>query len=105
MRDVRWCDGLLGFAPKEFQMNKLAIGLLSAVTFSGSAVAADMAVKARRMPVEVGYNWSGFYVGLNGGYRWGRANTTIFPGSALATPLGQNVNGGLFGDRLVTIGR
>jgi len=81
-------------------MNKLAVSLLSAVTFSGSAVAADMAVKARPMPVEVGYNWSGFYLGLNGGYSWGRANTTIFPGSALATPLGQDVDGGLFGGQL-----
>jgi outer membrane immunogenic protein len=84
------------------RMNKLAIGLFAALTFSGSALAADMAVKARPipMPVEVGYNWTGFYVGLNGGYSWGRANTTIFPNSTLATPLRQDVNGGVFGGQI-----
>jgi outer membrane immunogenic protein len=84
-------------------MKKLAIGLLAAaLTFSGSALAADMAVKARPMPlpVEVSYNWTGFYVGLNGGYSWGRATTTIFPNSVLATPLRQDINGGLFGGQI-----
>lgn len=38
----------------------------------GGASAADMAVKARPMeaPVAV-YNWTGWYVGVNGGYAWG----------------------------------
>jgi outer membrane immunogenic protein len=50
--------------------------------------------------VDPGYNWTGFYVGLNGGYSWGRANTTIFPNSILATSLGRDVNGGLFGGQI-----
>jgi outer membrane immunogenic protein len=34
----------------------------------GSAYAADMAVKAPPMPVAAVASWTGFYVGLNGGY-------------------------------------
>jgi outer membrane immunogenic protein len=36
----------------------------------GGASAADMAVKARPIAVDPGYNWSGWYVGVNGGYAW-----------------------------------
>jgi outer membrane immunogenic protein len=73
--------------------------------FATNAFAADLATRPyTKAPVIVdpGYNWTGFYVGLNGGYSWGRANTTIapfaaiFPTTAFA-PFGQNVNGGLGG--------
>ncbi|BAL75451.1 outer membrane protein [Bradyrhizobium cosmicum] len=45
------------------------------------AFAADMAVpriytKAPPVAVDPGYNWSGFYAGLNIGYGWGRSATT-----------------------------
>jgi outer membrane immunogenic protein len=39
-----------------------------------AALAADLPVKAP--PPVVVYNWTGFYVGGNGGYSWGRASTT-----------------------------
>jgi outer membrane immunogenic protein len=40
----------------------------------GSALAADLRlpVKAPPMPVVVPYNWTGFYIGGNVGYSWGR---------------------------------
>ena len=44
-------------------MKKSAIGMLVAVAMTGSASAADMAVKARPAPVVVAYNWSGCYLG------------------------------------------
>lgn len=40
----------------------------------GQAAAGDMAVKARPLPVEVAYNWSGFYVGGTVGGVWTEAN-------------------------------
>src|SRR5207253_1119057 len=54
-------------------MRHLAIGILAAATLSGAALAADMAVKARPAAVDIGYNWSGFYLGGNVGYSWGRS--------------------------------
>lgn len=37
-----------------------------------AANAADLAVKAPPTPVAAVYNWTGFYVGVNGGYGWGQ---------------------------------
>ena len=55
-----------------------ALKILAVAAFAGiaatSAFAADMAVKARPMPVAV-YSWTGFYIGGNAGYSWGRSNT------------------------------
>ena len=49
----------------------LAIGLLSGLS-TISAMAADMPVKAPvRTPVEVAYNWTGFYIGAHVGGVWG----------------------------------
>lgn len=79
-----------------------SIAVASALTLT-SAFAADLAARTyTKAPVmmDPGYNWTGFYAGLNGGYSWGRANTTLFPGTVLATPLGQDVNGGLFGGQI-----
>lgn len=78
----------------------VAIASLLAAT---GVFAADLPARTyTKAPVMVapGYNWTGFYVGLNGGYSWGRANTTLFPTSILATPLSQDVNGGLFGGQI-----
>lgn len=52
-------------------------GLAAAAIIIGGvqmASAADMAVKARPMvePVAL-YNWTGFYLGINGGYGWDRS--------------------------------
>ena len=41
--------------------------VVAAIAGMGSASAADMAVKARPVAVEPGYNWSGFYIGANVG--------------------------------------
>ncbi len=57
-------------------------GTLAALAFSvpASAIAADI---PPRMPVKaavvapVVYNWTGFYVGGNGGYSWGEGRTSL----------------------------
>lgn len=47
----------------------LVVGLLG---LSGAASAADMAVKARPMaPIVPAWSWTGFYLGIHGGYGWG----------------------------------
>jgi outer membrane immunogenic protein len=86
-------------------MKRILIGLsaVASVLSTTSAFAADLAPRPyTKAPVMVdpGYNWTGFYAGLNGGYSWGRANTTLFPASILATPVRVDVNGGLFGGQV-----
>src|ERR1700748_3257890 len=55
-------------------VKKLWIGLIGlAAGAAGPALAADMAVKAPPpAPLPVIYNWSGFYIGANGG--WGQSH-------------------------------
>ena len=48
-----------------------ASAILVSVGGLGAASAADMAVKARPMPV-VAYNWTGCYLGVNAGWKGGR---------------------------------
>jgi outer membrane immunogenic protein len=69
------------------------------------AQAADMPVKAMpvKAPIVVPYSWAGFYIGLNGGYSWGRSDTTgnlynNTSGALLATGSDSfKLNGGIFG--------
>ena len=67
-------------------MNRLLttfIASISAMGSVGTAFAADMQVKA---PIEApAYNWSGFYLGVNGGFGWGR-NDTDFTGAPQNAP-------------------
>jgi len=52
-----------------------AIAVMSAAAFMGTASAADLPVKAPIVsPV---YNWTGFYVGVNAGFGWGRKNADL----------------------------
>ncbi|MBW5436367.1 porin family protein [Bradyrhizobium canariense] len=85
-------------------MNRIVIGMAVSLLATG-ATAADLApgsnvpsphVKAPPM-VDPGYNWTGFYAGLNGGYSWGRSNATVLPITPLAVSIGQNADGGLGG--------
>ncbi|MGZ5877209.1 MAG: outer membrane protein [Bradyrhizobium sp.] len=90
-------------------MKPISTGIVViASLLSTGAFAADLAPRPyTKAPVMVdpGYNWTGFYVGLNGGYSWGSANTSIapfagiFPVTAFA-PLRQKVDGGLAGGQI-----
>jgi outer membrane immunogenic protein len=56
---------------------RLLPGVLAALALSApisAAVAADLRlpVKAPPMPVVAPYSWTGFYIGANAGYSWGR---------------------------------
>jgi outer membrane immunogenic protein len=66
-------------------MKKLAIAITAVAAFTGSAIAADMPVKARYIaPVVTAYNWTGCYVGAGGGY--GMYNQDISADTASLLP-------------------
>jgi outer membrane immunogenic protein len=46
------------------------------------------------------YDWTGFYIGADGGYSWGRGSTTITAPGIAAFSGTQNINGGLGGGQI-----
>jgi outer membrane immunogenic protein len=58
-------------------MQRSLIGIAIASVLTTGALAADMPVKAPIAPPVI-WTWTGFYVGLNGGYSWGRTNNDYF---------------------------
>jgi outer membrane immunogenic protein len=64
-------------------MRRLVVALIatvSAVAFTQIALASDLLVKAPRYappPPAPAYNWTGFYIGGNVGYSWGKADSDI----------------------------
>jgi outer membrane immunogenic protein len=54
-------------------MQRSFFGIAIATILTTSAMAADLAVKAPPIPPVV-YDWTGFYIGLNLGYSWGRSS-------------------------------
>jgi len=71
-------------------------GALAAMTMIGSANAADLpqrpAMPTKAAAYEAPYNWTGFYVGINGGAGFGRADWSTAAGTS-----GFNTSGGLVG--------
>ena len=65
---------------------------------SGQAADLPRATMPAKAPVIVLYNWSGFYVGINGGYGWGGSNwRDLGDGSTTGN---FNVSGGVLGGTL-----
>ena len=85
------------------------LGSVAALAMITSASAADLPVKSPppapvMAPV---WNWSGFYIGINGGYSWGRSSRDLnffnpLNGVLLAsgTGGGRDMNGGVFGGQV-----
>ncbi len=86
-------------------MKKLLLGTIGLVALSGSAIAADLAArpynKAPPPVVAAIYDWSGFYIGANGG--WGDSHNCVdfFNGAGVAFAQGcRDRSGGLVGGQL-----
>jgi outer membrane immunogenic protein len=81
-------------------MKKLLLGGFVLALTAGSAMAADMRVKAPPLAAPA-FSWNGCYVGVEGGYAWGRSRHVSvgapgFGGLGDFTP-SFNVTGGLAG--------
>jgi outer membrane immunogenic protein len=94
-------------------MKKLIAASAALIAFAaaGAASAADMAVKAPPMAPVADPDWTGGYVGINGGYSWGRSSTNVTffnsaTGVAIVPPPGSitssrfNLNGGVAGGQI-----
>jgi outer membrane immunogenic protein len=94
------------------RLSAVFIGGLTAVAFTQIASAADL---PRKAPVYVppftpAFSWSGFYVGINGGYGWGKHDVSFNPGSpdadsyfiggAVPGAVGTSPTGGLIGGQI-----
>lgn len=83
-----------------FTLNTVAAAAIAAIAATSAASAADMAPRYTKAPppvVEV-WNWTGFYIGGNAGYSWGRSSTDVSyvsttTGLPIVAPPGSIVNG------------
>src|SRR5207253_4074191 len=93
-----------------YAMKRISIGIAAiASLFTTNVLAADLAArpytKAPAPMVEV-YNWTGFYIGGNVGYSWGRSENTetlsrLATGVALFSDTSRNdVNGVIGGGQI-----
>jgi outer membrane immunogenic protein len=79
-------------------MKKLIIGAAFAAIGASGAFAADLPMQAYKSAPVVAqvYNWTGLYVGVNGGYGWGTQDPlTLFSNRFDRSSF--NINGGMFG--------
>ena len=85
-------------------MKKLLLGMVGLVALSGSAVAADMAARPyKAAPVVVApiYDWTGFYIGANGG--WGQSRDCwglVTVGAAVINDGCASRSGGVLGGQI-----
>jgi outer membrane immunogenic protein len=92
-------------------MKKIVLAALIVVAGVMSAFAADLPVKAPPLAPLPSTNWSGFYVGVHGGWGWGGQNDWLcdtssnFGGFNCGALIGTNhssnaLSGGLFGGQI-----
>jgi outer membrane immunogenic protein len=91
----------------------IAVSAFAVIAATSVASAADMAPRYTKAPapiVEV-WNWTGFYIGGNAGYSWGRSNTDVsYFNTATGLPIvlppgsvtsgGFDMNGGIAGGQI-----
>ena len=60
-------------------LRKFLLATVATVAFAGAAAAADMPARmaTKAVPYVALYNWTGFYVGANLGYGWGRVSDDL----------------------------
>jgi outer membrane immunogenic protein len=82
-------------------MRKFLLGTLGLVAMAAPALAADLPVKAPPPPVNPLYNWSGFYIGGNGG--WGQSDdcwNALTAAGVILTDRCHDRSGGVLGGQI-----
>jgi outer membrane immunogenic protein len=87
-------------------MKKITFALAAATALiAAPAIAADLRPMATKAPPMAAYApvpmWSGFYIGIHGGYGWGEADYSVFAPSFFAPVAGgafsHDIDGGMVG--------
>lgn len=89
-------------------MKRIFIGIVGIASLLGTgAFAAPPTYTTAPVMVDPGYDWTGFYAGLNVGYSWGRSSSTlsfvdsgsgaVLNGSAVKFDMNGVIGGGQFG--------
>lgn len=78
-------------------MKKIIVATLAVLGTASIATAADMAVKAPPMAPAPATDWSGFYIGVHGGWGWNGTNDWDVNGQMVGT---NNLTGGSNWDAL-----
>jgi outer membrane immunogenic protein len=80
---------------EEEKMRRFVVALLATSALTFAAQAADLPVKAPvyKAPIALPYNWTGFYLGINGGGVWGHSSWDYAVGGSA----GHDNSGGLIG--------
>ena len=82
-------------------MKRILIGIAATTALLATgAFAADLPARTyTKAPAFVApvYDWTGFYIGLNGGYSWGNASNTFTPGVLTPFSASQHMDGWVFG--------
>ncbi len=76
-------------------MKKPSIASFALLASIGGAVAADMPVKA---PIAVPFSWTGFYIGVNAGYSWGRVRDNLDATSSVRERIFRTADATLISD-------
>src|ERR1700722_4667740 len=81
-------------------MKKLLVAAVGLLALASPALAAGMATvytKAPPPPPVAIYNWTGFYIGVNGGGGWGRTDWDFSPANTFAN---HDISGGFGGGQI-----
>jgi outer membrane immunogenic protein len=79
-------------------MKKIAIAVTAVAAFTGSAIAADMPMKAPAAPMVRAVSWTGCYVGAGGGYgMWNQDNQSFLSDGDVLDQVHTNGGRGWFG--------
>ena len=88
-------------------MKKFLLGTLGLVAMAAPAVAADLPARTYKAPPMVApliYDWTGFYIGANGGYGWSNRCIDITAvngiGNAAFAEGCRSAGGGVFGGQI-----
>ena len=88
---------------QEIQMKRIIFGAMLSAVAVVSAFAADLPMAPAYQPAPVAvrqiYNWTGFYVGVNGGYGWGTQDPLNIITNRFDN-VSTDISGGAFGGTL-----